>query len=125
MANLKALDEIKGNWIGFLIAKDKDSKWLKAYAEAQENAADLFRDCCAEDTLNYHKELARRTGGGLQKDELYDWIRELMEPVKSKQWKKARQEGGSKLVDIDGDLILLQIELEKRIRTSKIKTADQ
>jgi hypothetical protein len=125
MEKLKALDEIKGNWIGFLVGKDKDSKWLKAYAEAQENAADQFRDCCAEDTLNYHKELARRTGGGLQKDELYDWILELMKPVKSKAWKAAREEGGSKIVNISGDLLFLQIELGQRIRTSKTKKTVQ
>lgn len=123
MADLKALDDIKGNWIGFLIGKDKDSKWLKAYAEAQEKAADRFRDCCAENTLKYQKELAQRVGGGLEKNELYDWIQKLLKPINSKVWKEARQEGGSKIVDITGDLNLLRIGLDSKIRMSRIRPA--
>jgi hypothetical protein len=96
---------------------------LKAYAQAQEKAADEFRDCCAENALKYHKELTLREGSGLQKNELYDWIQELLKPIKSNEWKEARQDGGSKVVDITGDLRLLEIKLNTKISLSKIRQA--
>ena len=111
MADLKRLDDMKGSWMGFLIGKDKDSKWLKAYSEAQEKAADGFRDCCAESALTYHHQLVQRIGGGQEKNELYDWIQKLLKLPKSREWKEARQEGGSKIVDITADLHSLQFKL--------------
>jgi len=125
MASLKALDDIKGHWLGFVIGKDKDSKYLKAYAEAQEKAADQFRDCCAEDALRYHAQLAMRTGGGSQDSDLYEWIQKLLKPSKSKQWKEAKQEGGSKVVGITGNLVMLQIALSQKISSSKTKTSSR
>jgi len=112
MADLKKLDDIKGgNWFGGLIGiGDKDSKWMKGYAQAQETAADHFRDCCAENALVYDRELAQRTGGGLEKNEIYEWIEHLMKPIRSKEWKNARQDAG-KIVDLVFDLKVLQINL--------------
>jgi hypothetical protein len=120
MAALGALDDIKGNWAGFLIGKDKDSKWLKAYAEAQENTADQFRNCCAENTLKYARELASRLGGGFQDNDSYDWIGRLLKPIKSKEWKQARSES-SKIVSITYDLYTLERDLKTKATLANIK----
>jgi hypothetical protein len=115
MADLKKLDDIKGgNWLGALVGVgDKDSRWLKAHAEAEEKAAERFRDCCAENALAYHKELAQRTGGGLEKNEIYEWIQNLMKPIQSKEYKKAKENGGN-IVYIVGDLHQLQFGLQRK-----------
>jgi len=115
MADLKKLDDIKGgNWLGALVGiGDKDSKWLKAHAEAEEKAAATFRDCCAENALAYHKELVQRTGAGLEKNELYEWIQNLMKPIQAKEYKKAKENGGN-VVYIVGDLHQLQFELQRK-----------
>src|SRR5207245_9226312 len=111
MADLKRLDDMKGSWMGFLIGKDKDSKWLKAYSEAHEKAADGLRDCCAESALTYHHQLVQRIGGAQEKNELYDWIQKLLKLPKSRERKEARQEGGSKIVDITAELHPSQFKL--------------
>jgi hypothetical protein len=122
MAGLKALDDIKGgSRLSFLTGQDKDSRWLKAYAESQEKAADQFRDCCAENALRYQKELAQRVGGGLEKKDLYEWIERLLKPVKSKEWKDARREGGSKVLDIEVDLRTLWNTFGAKVRMAKLK----
>ena len=117
MVDLKKLDYVKsGNWFGELIGiGDKNSKWLKAHALAEEKAADRFRDCCAESALVYHKELAQRTAGGLQNTDAYEWVQNLVKPVRSKEWKKARQDGGN-VISVRGDLESLQLELKIRSR---------
>lgn len=114
MADLKRLDEIRGgswNWLREVIGVgDKDSKWLKAYALAQQKAADRFRDCCAENALVYHRELAQRVGGGLENTESYEWVQDLMKQIGSKEHKKARQDAG-KIIGVVYDLHSLQIRL--------------
>ena len=113
----KELDAIKDpSLLGALFGKDK---WLAKFADMRHVAADQFRDCCAEDVLNYHKELAQRTGGGSQTSKYYDWIGKLLTPIKSKEWKKAREEG-SDAVQITYDLEILQIRLRTRIDIAKI-----
>lgn len=122
MADLKALDDIKGgNWMSFLVGQDKDSKWLRAHAEAQEKAADGFRDCCAESTLNYHRELVQRLGGGTDKNNVYQWVEKLLKSTKSKDWKEARQDAGGRILDINYDLSVLSNHLDLKLRLSKIK----
>jgi len=114
MADLKKLDDIKGgNWLGALVGVgDKDSKWLKAYAQAQEKAAERFGDCCAENALAYHKELVQRTGGGLEKNGIYEWIQNLLKPIQSKEYKQAKKD--CKVLDIVIDLHQLQYALQIR-----------
>jgi hypothetical protein len=119
MAALKALDDITGSWAGFLFGKDKDSKWLKAYAEAQHSTADQFRDCCAENALIYNAELVARVGGGLQDNEAFEWVQKLLKPVKSKEWKEARSEAG-KIISVNGDLNALEGLLNLRMSRSKL-----
>jgi len=122
MVALGKLDDIKGgNWMSFLTGQDKDSKWLRAYADAQESAADHFRDCCAENALHYHKELLQRLDGGQDNITLYAWINELLQPLKSKAWKAARKEGGSQVMDVRNDLQSLSSTLDTRVRMSKLK----
>jgi hypothetical protein len=113
MVDLKQLDDIKeGNWIKeFVGIGDKTSRWLKAYAAAQNKTAEEFRNCCAEDALAYYKELAHRAGSGFDNEELYDWIGNLMRPVKSKEYKKPRDDAG-KIISVLGNIKTLQIELQ-------------
>jgi hypothetical protein len=66
-----------------------------------------------------------RTGGGSQDSDLYEWIQKLLKPSKSKQWKEAKQEGGSKVVGITGNLVMLQIALSQKISSSKTKTSSR
>jgi hypothetical protein len=117
MADLKKLDDIKGgsfNWLKeFVGLGDKDSKWLKEYDLAQKKAVDAFRDCCAERALAYHKELLHRTSGSTQAADLYQWVQVLMEPSKTKEWKKARESGG-KVGDVFFDLEILQNHIKFR-----------
>ena len=72
MADLKRLYDIKdSNWFKeFVGIGDKNGRWLKAYAAAQDKAAEDFRNCCAEDALAYYKELAHQAGSGYDKVEL-------------------------------------------------------
>jgi len=122
MADLKSLDQIKGgNILSFLTGNDKDSKWIRLYAAAEEKAADRFRDCCAENSLKYHKEMAQRVGGGLQKTELYGWIEKLLRPIGSKEWKQARKEGGDHVTDLKFGLDILRIRMNEKIRLAKTK----
>jgi hypothetical protein len=114
MADLKKLDDIKetkGNWFKDLVGVGQDSKWLSAYALAQETAAERFRNCCAESALAYHKALASRVGGGKENREIYDWIDDLMKPTKSKEYKNAR-DNLHQLIALNGDLHSFQIHLE-------------
>jgi len=115
MTDLKKLDDIKAgkwNWLReFAGVGDKDSKWLKAYAQAQEKAADHFRDCCAESALAYHKELRQRLGGGQESKKAYEWVQDLMKPKNSREYKNAKQDAG-KIVDVLGDLHQLPIDLQ-------------
>ena len=115
MADLKKLDDIKAgswNWLREIAGiGDKDSRWLKAYADAQEKAVTRFRSCCADSALSYHKELAQRIGGGLAQADIYEWMQDLMKPVKSREYKNARDDA-SKIINVLGDLHQLQIELE-------------
>ena len=114
MADLKKLDDIKAgnlNWLKeFVGAGDKDSRWLKALAQADEKATNRFRDCCAEGALAYHKELAERVGGGQEKAETYEWVQNLTKPTNSKEYKNAKRDG-NKVLNVVSDLEQLQIEL--------------
>jgi len=114
MADLKKLDDIKVgnlNWLKeFVGVGDKDSKWLKSFAQAQEKAADHFKNCCAEGALAYHKELVQRVGGGHENAETYEWVQHLIKPLNSKEYKNAKQDA-DKIVNVAGDLKQLQIEL--------------
>lgn len=121
MAALAKLDDIEGSgWTGFFTGQDKDSKWLRAYDDAQQSTTDRFRDCCAGDSLAYHKELLQRVGGGLENVTLYEWIDDLLMPSNSKRLKQARKEGGSKVLDIKFNLQRLSFALDARVRTSRL-----
>jgi hypothetical protein len=121
-AALSALDNIKGNWAGFLFGKDKDSKWIKGYSEAQKNTADEFRNCCAESALHYHAELTARVAGGSLRNESYEWVKDLLSPIGSKGWKRARSDS-DKITDIEYDLKRLQIDLDLKRINSKMNRA--
>lgn len=113
MTDLKKLDEIKtGNWLRELVGVgDKDSRWLKAYAQAQDKATNHFRDCCAESALEYHRELTQRVGGGQENTGTYEWVQQVTMPSDSKEYKKAKQDAG-KIIDVLGDLRRLPIDLQ-------------
>jgi len=115
MTDLKKLDDIKAgkwNWLREVAGVgDKDSKWLKEYARAQEKAADHFKDCCAENAIAYHKELSQRLGGGQENRNVYEWVQDLMKPEGSKEYKSARQDAG-KIIDVLADLHRLPIDLQ-------------
>jgi len=49
--------------------------------------------CCAETVLVYHKELLQRYHEGSDNAELYEWVKSLLWPMGSKDWKKARDDG--------------------------------
>jgi hypothetical protein len=118
MADLKKLDEIKEpkkNWFKEFVGVSGNSEWLKAYALAQETAAERFRNCCAENALAYHKALASRLGGGKENREVYEWIENLIKPAKSKEHKSARDDLG-KMIELNGDLHSFQIRLEFEVR---------
>jgi hypothetical protein len=108
-AETKKLDDINGgkmDWLRILAGTggDKDSKWLKGLEHAKRTATERFRDCCAERALTYHKELLQRDHKRSNEAELYEWIQNLLKPINSKEWKKARDEGayvGSVYFDLD------------------------
>lgn len=118
MADLKKLDTIKSGWLGelagdFLIGVNTDaaSKRVKAMTLAEERVADRFRDCCAEAAIEYHKELVLRTQDRSDQTAEFEWAQNVLNPIKSKEWKKARQDGG-KIISILYDLHSLQINLD-------------
>jgi hypothetical protein len=113
MSELKKLDDIRGgNWLGQLVGiSDKDSRWLKAYAQAQQDAAERFRDCCAANAYIYRRELLQRVGGE-EKAELYRWVEDLTKSPTSKEYKKARQD--SKVLDVQIDIDNLQYAIRRR-----------
>jgi hypothetical protein len=123
-ADTKRLDDIKGgkfDWLRELagVGGDKDSKWLKAFELARQKASDHFRDCCAESALVYHKELLQRYHEASDNAELYEWVQNLLRPVGSKEWKKARDDG-FKVISISFDLHSYQIHLEYVVAVSRI-----
>ena len=123
-ADTKRLDDIKGGKLDWLrelagIGGDKDSKWLKAFELSRQKASDHFRDCCAESSVVYHKELQQRLHEGSDNAELYEWVQGLLRPVGSKEWKKARDDG-SKVANVYFDLHFYQIHLEYVIAVSRI-----
>jgi hypothetical protein len=111
----RELDAIKDpNVFAALFGKDK---WLNKFEEMQHDASDQFRDCCAEDVLRYHTELVLRTGAGARNRDYYKWTELLLKPAKSRDWKKAREDG-SNAVQIYYDLQILEIRLKsKPLRT--------
>jgi hypothetical protein len=108
-AETKKLEDIKSgkmDWLRILASTggDKDSKWLKGFERARRQATERFRDCCAQRALTYHKELLQRDHKRPDEAGLYEWVQNLLEPINSKQWKKARDEGanvGSVYFDLD------------------------
>lgn len=123
-ADTKKLDDIKGGRLDWLreltgVGADKNSKWLKAFELARQKATHHFRDCCAESALAYHKELLHRDHERSDSTELYEWVRRLLMPTNSKEWKKARDEG-DKVGDVYFDLHFFQINLEYVIAVRQI-----
>jgi hypothetical protein len=118
MADLKKLDDIKSGWLGeiagdLLIGVNTDgaSKRSKAMTLAEQRVGDRFRDCCAEAAIEYHKELVLRTGDRSDQTAEFEWTQNLLKPIKSKEWKKARQDAG-KIIHVVYDLQFLQIDLD-------------
>jgi hypothetical protein len=61
----------------------------------RKKAADQFRDCCVKNTLNLpQRDSIARAWWIAQKNGLYDWIQNLLNPMKSKKLKEARRDGG-------------------------------
>jgi hypothetical protein len=115
ITDIKKLDEIKGgkmDWLRELasIGGDKDSKWIKGVQLADRSSTEHFRDCCAERAIAYHRELMQRDLKRPDNVALYEWVQDLLKPTNSKEWKKAREEGG-KVGDVYFDLDLFQINL--------------
>jgi hypothetical protein len=116
MADIKKLDDIKGgkmDWLRELsgVGGDKDSKWLKGFELADRSATEHFRDCCAARAIAYHAELLQRDHKRSDNSALYEWVQDLRKPTNSKEYKKAREEGG-KVGDVYFDLDLFQIDLD-------------
>jgi hypothetical protein len=115
-AATKKLDDIKGgkmDWVRILASTggDKDSKWLKGLENARRDASQRFRDCCAERTLLYHKEFLLRDHKRADDAGLYEWVQNLLKPIGSKEWKKARDEG-TNVGTVYFDLDFFRIDLE-------------
>jgi hypothetical protein len=102
------------------IGGDKDSKWIKGYELANRNATERFRDCCAERALVYHKELIQRDQKRSDDAGLYEWVQNLLKPINSKEWKKARDEGSS-VGRVYFDLDFFRIDLEYFVGVSQNK----
>jgi len=124
MSDEKQLGDIKGgkmDWLRELAGTggDKDSKWLKGYELANRSATEKFRDCCAERALAYHQESMERDHTALDNTELYEWVKDLLQPEGSKAWKKARDDG-SKVGDVYFDLDRFQINLDYRVSVQHI-----
>lgn len=115
VTDAKKLDDIKGgkmDWLRELtgVGADKDSKFVKGFELANRSAIQRFRDCCAERAIAYHKELLQRDHKRSDNTALYEWVQNLLKPINSKEWKKAREEG-SKVGDVYFDLDFFQIDL--------------
>jgi hypothetical protein len=97
------------------------NKSIKAFEAAEKNAADSYRDCCAEDTLKYYKELCARIGGGSKLQSLSDWTQQLLQPINSSAWKKARENGGDMMININYELGAAMRQLQLNIDLRKIR----
>jgi len=123
-ADTKQLDDIKGGKLDWLreiagIGGDKDSKWLKGFGVATDKVSDAFRNCCAERAIAYHKELLQRDAKRSDDAVLYEWVQNLLKPINSKGWKKARDDG-SNVGKVYFDLDFLKIDLEYVVAVSHI-----
>jgi hypothetical protein len=98
-----------------------DAKWLQKNAEANETAGDQFRDCCAADTLSFHRELALRVGGGFEDADAYQWAQKLLSPVQSDDWKAARENAGYRVNSISYSLRSLCTQLDLKIRLAGLQ----
>jgi hypothetical protein len=79
---------------------------------AEMDAADKYRDCCARDALVYYQELAKRLGGGNDNNDFYEWSKELLSPVKSKEWNRAREHASLHIITIGSDLESMALKLD-------------
>jgi hypothetical protein len=87
-----------------IIGDLKASQILKAMQAANRDAADKYRDCCAEDAINYYTVITSRLGGGNKLQSFSEWTQNLLSPVRSSAWKEARDNGGAMVWSIDYEL---------------------
>lgn len=105
----------------FTAAHYSGDKFFKALEEVNRRTSDEYRDCCAEETLRYYKELTLRLSGGLQNNSFNEWTQRLLKPVGSDDWKSARNEGGEIIQSMAFKLFRLQLDLKLRIDTGKLR----
>lgn len=84
--------------------------WYKAFDAAEVRASKEFRECCAEDALKYHKEVAARLGPGHEDAALYDWTQKILQPLDSNDYIEAAHD--TKAIQFYYDLTVMQAELK-------------
>jgi hypothetical protein len=95
-------------------------KFIKAMDAIDNDVAIKYRQCCAADALKYYQELVLRLGGGLQDQDFYDWSAKLLSPIKSKEWKSAREEAQSRVSNLAYDLQTKTRELDSRLKKRRL-----
>lgn len=100
----------------------KGEALLNVIAAAEMRAAREYRDCCAEDVLAYHKELALRLGGGFQAKSLSEWTEKLLQPEGSADRKDAeRQTCTVLLLEVRFELPMMALDLERNRRIKRVR----
>lgn len=94
---------------------------LAAMEKAENTLADRFRDCCAEETEKYYREICVRVGGGHQKTDFFEWKQQLMNPVGSKEWKAARQHVIIEVPNIHYELEMRMLDLDLAIKLKNLR----
>lgn len=98
----------------------KGDDMLRAYEKAESTLADRFRDCCAEETDRYYREVTSRIGGGHEETGFLEWDHELMQPVGSREWKHASENAGSMVLEIRYELQMRMNDLNIAIKFKEL-----
>jgi hypothetical protein len=96
-------------------------QFIKAMDAAGKSAADDFRECCAADALNYYNAVSTRVPAGNSKQSTIEWMNSLLQPIHSKAWKQAREDGGFTLRHANLELNLLTIDLQLKVNLKKLQ----
>ena len=95
---------------------------LSAHDRAKEQLAARFKDCCAEETQAYYKEIEARLGGGHEEAEFYAWNQRLIGSHEgAKDWPDICFYADSKILDIRYNLETRMIEFDGAIKRAQIR----
>jgi hypothetical protein len=110
-SDMEAISKHKQSLLGALIRGDDTPKLLD---QADQRAADTYRECCAQDMLKYEQEMSQRVGAGSRDAHLCEWSEKLLSPIGSREWKSARKEGGGGTRDAFYRAQLFPLELQSK-----------